>query len=134
MPQHELSLTKLERRFSDWRAKRKVGDRIPTSLWNAATKVARKVGINRVAMTLRLDYYSLKKRVDATQVPAARDRQGAVPFVEIPASSLSDSMSTASNECIIEFEKASGDKMRIQFRGSVPDDLASLGRNFWSCD
>ena len=134
MPQHELSLTKLERRFSDWRAKRKVGDRIPTSLWNAATKVARKVGINRVAMTLRLDYYSLKKCVDATQVLAASDRQGAVSFVEIPASSLPDSMPTASNECIIEFEKASGDKMRIQFRGSVPDDLASLGRNFWSCD
>ncbi len=134
MNQKELSLTKLERRFADWRAKRKVGDRIPASLWSAATKVASKVGINRVAMTLRLDYYSLKKRVDATQVPAASDRQGAVSFVEIPARSLSGSMSTASNECIIEFEKASGDKMRVQFRGSVPDDLASLGRNFWSCD
>lgn len=134
MNQHELSLTKLARRFADWRAKRKVGDRIPASLWNAATKVARNLGINRVAMTLRLDYYAVKKRVDATQVPAASDRQDAVSFVEIPTISLSDSMPTASNECIIEFEKASGDKMRIQFRGSVPDDLASLGRNFWSCD
>ena len=123
------SLSNLKLRFSDWRSKRVIGERIPDSLWKAAAKAAQKWGVNRVATSLRLDYYAVKKRAEAEN--QVTDDVGQLSFVEVQ-SGLTDSVSI--DECTIEFEKASGDKMRIHFRGSLPADFASLGRNFWGSD
>ena len=77
----------LRRRFERWRRTRKVRSRIPEPLWAAAVKVAGTYGIHRTAKTLRVDYYSLKKRVDgapaaiASKVPAGA---AGATFLELP--------------------------------------------------
>ena len=57
-------LAGVRRRLEGWRRTREKRGRIPESLWAAAVKVAGGHGINRTATVLRLDYYSLKERVE----------------------------------------------------------------------
>lgn len=63
-----LSLSRLrgvQRRFEQWRRERKGRARIPEALWRAAVTMAEIYGVNRTATALRLDYYTLKKRLEA---------------------------------------------------------------------
>lgn len=105
------------------------GERIPDPLWNLATALAPRYGVSRTATALQVDYYSLKKR--SGEEPAAPTQQGedsalSASFIKLPPSAL-----TAASECVIEFENASGDKLRAHFKGSCLPDLAALGRGFW---
>ena len=59
-----LSLSRLERRFAVWRAKRRPGQRIPKSLWKSAANAAAQYGLSRIALLLKLDYYSLQKHIE----------------------------------------------------------------------
>jgi len=86
-------------------------------------KLADTHGLNRTASVLRLDYYSLKKRVearkpDSSPVPPA--------FIELSPSSLA-----ASGECVVEFEDGAGASMRFHLRDCDAPDLVALGRSFW---
>src|SRR2546427_3558304 len=49
-------------RFDFWRKTRKRCSPIPETLWSSAVELAREHGLHRTARTLRLNYYSLKKR------------------------------------------------------------------------
>ena len=120
------SLTRLGQRFGVWRKTRAPGTRIPDSLWNSATKLAAKYGVNPTARALNLDYYSLKKRVDAADrsVPAST-------FVELPSAALSVS---SSRECVIEWEDAAGARMRVHVKGQDLPDVLALSRSFWRAD
>ena len=60
-------LERIRRRFDRWRRTRKGRSRIPEPLWASAVKAAGQYGVNKTAQALRLDYYALKKRVEATQ-------------------------------------------------------------------
>ena len=55
-------LSRLKRRFDQWRAGRKVGARIPQELWAGAVDLVGEHGACRVAAELRLDYAVLKRR------------------------------------------------------------------------
>ena len=118
------SLTRLGQRFVTWRKTRSPGARIPESLWNSAVKMAGKYGVNRTARVLKLDYYSLKKRVDAASrsVPTST-------FVELPSAALS-----VSSECVIEWEDAAGARMRVHVKGQNLPDVLALSRSFWNVD
>lgn len=119
-------LVRAAARWAQWRRTRRLGARIPESLWKLALELAARHGVSRTAIALRVDYYALKKRLDA-QTPPRRVGSAAAPaFVELPPPSL-----TTAGGCVIEFEKASGAKMRIELRGSQIPDLAALGRSFW---
>jgi len=61
----------IQRRFERWRRTHRVRSRISDSLWAAAVKVAGTYGIHRTARALRVDYYSLKKRVEQKSTPAS---------------------------------------------------------------
>jgi hypothetical protein len=97
---------------------------IPDALWRAAAEAAREYGVFRAAKTLRLDYTKLKR---VTEGDAASTRITVPPlrFVELaPANGVADA------ECVIELEGPRG-KMRIQWRGAIPPDLAALSRVLW---
>ena len=122
-------LKDLRRRFERWRRTHQARARIPEPLWSAAVKMANRYGIHRTAKALRLDYYSVKKRVEqkaggAGEVP----KEGATAtFLELP-SSLRD----GSCECTGELEDSVGAKMRVHLKGSAAPDLAALSRSFWN--
>jgi len=71
-------LASIRRRLESWRRTRKKRRRIPEPVWSAAVKVAGRHGVNRTANVLRLDYYSLKDRVEReeTSGPGAPQRWG----------------------------------------------------------
>jgi hypothetical protein len=87
-------------------------------------KLAVAHGLHRTAAVLNLDYYSLKKRVDASK---SRARSTPPAFVELSPPSLA-----ASGECIIELEDGAGARMRVHLKGCDAPDLVALGRCFWS--
>jgi hypothetical protein len=131
-------------RFEVWRRTRQVGTRIPDELWSLAVKLADHHGISRTASMLGLDYYSLKKRVEAgnsgvTSVPSAfvegsasSDSASARPtFIEL-SSSLQAPSQGVSGECVVEFADGTGASLRIHLSGCQTPDLVALGRNFWS--
>lgn len=67
----------LQKRFDAWRKSHKPRTRISGRLWDAAVKAAQRHGLHRIARALHLDYYALKKRLDACGVVKTD-----VPFIE----------------------------------------------------
>ena len=62
---HPARLEGTRRRFERWRATREGRACIPERLWASAVKAAGRYGVSQASRVLRLDYYSLKKRVEA---------------------------------------------------------------------
>jgi hypothetical protein len=117
--------SRAQRKMERWRQRHRLRARLPEELWREAAELACVHGINRTARALRLDYYSLKKRVD----PAAGSGEHAPEFVEI----LPGPMPAPRPQCMIEVEDASGAKMRIRLQGGDLPDLAALARVFREC-
>lgn len=116
-------LARAEQKFRAWREFRKVGTRIPERLWTLASKQAKTHGVCKTASVLGLDYYALKKRVEAGADLAAESSG----FVEVTPPAIA-----AGGECMIEFENAAGANMRVQLKGCPAPDLVALSRCFWN--
>jgi hypothetical protein len=133
-------LARAAARFAAWRGATRLGARIPHALWRLAVELAGRHGVSRTSAALKLDYYALKKRLLAAS--AAKDVKAEVTqpptdasaprpaFVELAAAPFA-----MAAECLIEFESASGAKMRVHLKGREMPDLAmlgaALGRDFW---
>ena len=117
-------------RFERWRETRKVRSRIPESLWTLAVKMASAYGINRTARVLRVDYYSLKERVESgASSSSGSKRNTSSTFVELAAPAIASTC-----ECLLELEDVAGAKMRIHLKGVEVPDLAALSRSFWGVE
>ena len=106
-------------RLTAWRRTRKPRSRIPQRLWEQAVKLAAKHGLHRTARTLKLDYYSLKKRTEA----AEGRREGNGPaFLELPPALA------AVQECVIELEDGAV-SLRVHLKGYSATEVATVGRS-----
>jgi len=121
-PQIESARRRLER----WRRNRKQRSRIPEELWASAVDLARSYGLAKTARALRLDYYSLKERIDARDRQGSREMSARPAFVE-----LIPQPTAAVSECTMELENPSGARMRIHLKGSGVPDLTGLSDTFW---
>jgi hypothetical protein len=119
-------LALLRQRFAHWRQGRTGRSRIPEPLWAAAVRAANTHGLNPTARALRLDYYALKKHVEAAG-GASEDREAAAAFVE-----LSGPIPADAPECIVELEDPRGAKLRVYLKGMPAPDWTALSRSFWS--
>ena len=115
------AIAQLQRQLEQFRSSQPGRTKLPESLWQAAVELARQYGIYAVAHPLRLDYTRLKQRLGGIASPAPKGNGPA--FIE-----LMGHPTAALPECVIEFESASGGKMRIQWKAAVPPDWASLLR------
>jgi hypothetical protein len=113
-------IAQLQRQLDQIRSIQPGRSRLPESLWSAAVELARQHGVYAVAHALRLDYMGLKKRLGVT--PNGRRNTAKPAFLELMTPSM------VLPECVIEFESATGAKMRIQWKASTPPDWASLLR------
>ena len=115
------AIAQLQRQLEQFRSSQPGRTKLPEALWQAAVELARQYGVYAVAHPLRLDYTRLKQRLGGI---AGGPRKGNKPaFIE-----LIGRTPAALPECVIEFESASGGKMRIQWKAAVPPDWASLLR------
>jgi hypothetical protein len=115
------AITQLQRQLEQFRSTRPTRTKLPESLWQAAVELARQHGIYAVAQPLRLDYTRLKQRLNG--VPNRLRKPARPTFVE-----LTSSAGATLPECVIEFESASGGKMRVHWKAAVPPDWVSLLR------
>ena len=140
-----VQLKRIHGRLEHWRQTRRGRVRIPEGLWGLAVQAAGTCGLNRTARTLGLDYYSLKKRVEAAGCQTERQapRRGseasaAARFVELPPlAGVTEPVPSTSGgvpECLVEFERAGGAKLCVHLKGVAVPDLVALSRSFWSVD
>ena len=112
------------RRLQAWR-QRRLGHRIPQPLWDLAVRLASQHGLSRTATALGLDYYSLKKRVEA----AAQHSPSRGPaFVELPAPVV------VGKQALFELDNGAGATMRVQLVGYDAADVEALARRFWDAE
>lgn len=114
------ALAGLRRRFDEWRRLRQRRTGIPEPLWVAAVEAAREHGVSETSRRLRVDYYSLKRRLAATN---AR-RSGAIEFVEVTPKALS-----GGPECVLEMHDRQGRRMRVELRDAAGAE--GLARSLW---
>jgi hypothetical protein len=111
------AILQLQCQLDQFRSTQARRTKLPEPLWQAAVELARQHGIYPVAHPLRLDYMGLKKRLGG--IPVLRRKATKPAFVELIA---------PQEECVIEFEAPSGNKMRVQWKASTPRDWGSLLR------
>jgi hypothetical protein len=101
-------LLRAQRRLLTWRSRQTARRPIPHSLWALAVRLVQRYGLNRTARALKLDYYSLKKRVQQSLAPVP---PGQPAFVELPP--------VAVKQCLCEIGNRAGASMRLQLQGYV---------------
>lgn len=125
-------LAQLKMQFDQWRAGRKVGQRIPLQLWASAVAAAVEHGAYRVAAELHLDYAVLKRRSAAAPANAPAN-QVRPRFVELFASAGPvTSERTSQPECVVEMANARGARMRVELNGQALAGLSALCSAFWA--
>lgn len=125
-------LLQLKRRFDQWRAGRKVGERIPAELWAGAVAAGVEHGAYRVAAELHLDYAVLKRRTALAKGKASAIER-APRFVELRAAAVPMAAAGASHpECVVELDNARGAKMRVVLSGNGLCGLSALCSAFWA--
>ena len=117
---------KLAGRIEHWRETRTKRGRMPKALWSAAVDLAETHGVGAISRWLRLDYYSLKRRVEGTPArQAAEVEDGETAFVELKvADGVVDDSRT------IEFIDTDGAMMTVRGYPSSDLDLAALAGAF----
>jgi len=119
-------LKELSRPIEQWRRTRPHRGAMPESLWTLAANAARQHGLAHVARFLRLDYYSLKERVESREQVRSSTSAAKPTFIELPPLLVSPI-----SECTIELEHPRGRKMRIHIKGAPMPDVTTLSRTLW---
>ena len=122
-------LKELSHQIEQWRSTRPHRMQMPEPLWTFAANLAARYSVAQVSRFLRLDYYSLKERVQPEErhpIRVSESRSSGPTFIE-----LLSLTAPAVSECSIELEHPRGQRMRIHVRGAALPDLAALTRTFW---
>lgn len=123
--QFSSDIEPVHRQLSAWRRVRKHREAIPQNLWMLMVGLARQHGVSRVCQALRINYYSLKERVEVSH------RSGKSPettrFVEVKLPKPVEQPG-----CVIELEDGSGAKMTLRFsQQEAADTAVTLAERFW---
>jgi hypothetical protein len=121
-------IQELNRQIEQWRSTRPHRMPMPESLWTSAANLAAQYSVAQVSRFLRLDYYSLKERVQPEErhpITVSESRSSGPTFIELPSLTA-----PAVSECSIELEHPRGQRMRIHVKGAALPDLAALTRTF----
>lgn len=126
-------LAQLKGQFDEWRAGRKVGQRIPPQLWASAVAASVERGAYRVAADLHLDYAVLKRRAAAAHTAKAPANEVTPRFVELfaPADPVTAAR-TSQPGCVVEMANARGAKMRVELNGDALAGLPAMCSAFWA--
>ena len=118
------SITQLQAQLQQFRATHALRTKLPATLWQSATELARSHGVYVVARSLKLDYSTLKKHLNGSSKSTSRLRKKGQPkFLELMGATRQ-----TVDEYLIEFESARGRKLRIHCKTNTPPDWPILLR------
>ena len=138
LPLSDPQLADTAATLAEWRKTRPRSPRIPEDLWSRAIELAERYGIAKVAVALKLDYTSLKRRLASTAAaatapapakrPAASARSSAhsADFVE-----LDFSLPLAPSPCVLVLSDRHGRALRIELPRAASSDIAEVARSLW---
>jgi len=113
----------LRARIAHWRETRKSrGGAMPAGLWAEAVLLARRHGVAPTARVLRIDYASLKRRLDADHASATDPRP---TFVEVGTTA------PGLGACVICVDGRRGRRLRLDVSGLRVPDLLALVQMAW---
>lgn len=110
--------------MESWRKTRICLQHVPKPFWEAAVELAKLGGINPVAAVLGLNYYRLKRKVEASQRGMAETSK-AVTFVELQVNAAARAL-----ECSVELVHRQGATMRLRLVGAGTTELVALVQAF----
>jgi hypothetical protein len=120
----QADLEPLRQQLTAFRNTQPARSRLPEPLWAAATELATRYGVHRIARALRLDYTGLKKRVEQQGRPKPKHTTAVPPtFVELVGPAV------AVTPCRVEVESSHG-KLRFELPAMATAELAHLLRTF----
>jgi hypothetical protein len=119
-------VSSLQRQVERWRQERRHREPMPEQLWHSAARLAQQHSVARIARWIRLDYYTLKERVESLDHERVALQEQGPAFVELALPT-----GAPAPECTIELEHPRGGRMRIHVKGAGVPDLAALSRSFW---
>ena len=111
------SMGEVQEEFTRWRKERGKKGRIPNELWQLATEVAQKHGVQKTSATLRLNSTALRDRMEMCREVDAPKSDGMPAFVELTGAA---EMRIAPR-WVVELCRPAGAKMRLEFSGPSPD-------------
>ena len=113
-------LAPVRRALETWRKTRKPRQPIPERVWGQMAVLARRHGVSRICQALRLDYYSLKRRV--------QESAGAPDFVEVKMASTVDQ----APGCTTQLEDGKGRKLLLRWSCSPGPEILGVVESFWN--
>ena len=117
-----LGLQQTRRRIARWRETRTHrGAPMPAMLWAAAVALAGQHGLYPTARTLRIDYGTLKKRLNT----AGPGRLSSPAFIELAP------RPPGLGPCVIDLDAPRGRRLRIEVTGMTMADLVMLTQVAW---
>ena len=119
------TLEEVQDKFRIWRKTRKKRTSIPRDLLQAAIELTQYYSINTVSKALGLSYTDLKRRVKASRTDVCSSPSEVATFVEL------DLKETIPGRCVIEMDTPRGNRLKIDFMGTVGIDLLKLAKAFW---
>jgi hypothetical protein len=105
---------------------------MPEELWDAAATVARDHGLWAVSRALRVNYESLRRRVERGERVGAARAVEAAGFVELEAAQVVGG--SAHEGTVVELTGADGAKLTIRIEGCTSLDMQALAEGFWRRD
>ena len=119
------ALEPLRQRLESWRSGHKGRRiRIPEEFWEESARAAAEYGVGAVSVRLRLDYCTLKSRLEKLGGMSKAEAKQAT-FVELVRPVKKSSANA------LEFQKVGGSKLRIEFQGELTQELSKLSERLW---
>jgi hypothetical protein len=135
LPLSDPQLADAAAALAKWRSTRPRSSRIPEDLWSRAIELAERHGIAKVAVALKLDYTSLKRRLATTQ-PAPPPQSDPPPARGHRCPQRTSSNSTSACRwprlrCILVLSDRHGRALRIELPRAASGDIAEVARSLW---
>ena len=142
MPSEVLAV---HREIETWRNSRDKRGRIPSSIWLAASVLARRYSVHRIAQALHLNYGALKRRLlessntdEATGPSQEPNESQGIKFVELTGvNRITESRTTAARggkgkgfQLEIEVSDGHGSQMTVRVLESAGVDVSQIVREF----
>jgi hypothetical protein len=108
-----------------WRVNSGGGSKIPGTVWDQATVLAKKYGVQAVSKVLKLSYGDLKRHVTGGEGRPRAETGLKCAFIEVKPESPSEGLA-----CVIELTKGSGTRMRISLQSAGSVDWCRIKEAF----
>jgi len=120
----KATLREVQRRFEQWRKRRRRGEAISGELWAAAVRLTKEHSIVGVSKALGLNYTKLKER---TGRAATKEEQQGPRLVEVDFCGSGFPL----GQCVLEYEDSRGGRLTVSLHGKTDVDVEGIIRVLW---